>query len=637
MQLFELLQAHIRRRLGHQATGLLGFGEGDGVADRLLARQQHHHAIEAEGQAAVGRGPHVEGFHQETELAVGLLQGQADRFEHLALQGRIVDAQGAAAQFQAIEHQVIGLGPGRGQGGGPLGRIAAEVGDVGGAEGMVQRFEAVFAGVELEHREINHPKEVPGGVGPIGGHQAQLLGQELAHPVEGLVHRGRVAGTEQDQGAGHGAGALEQFGLGLGGEVVLDGANRVDLAALAHPNKGQAAGSGLLGLTEHIAAGFDPHVAEGVIAAGHGDALHRPPGRHGAGEHLEAHAGHQVAHVHQLHAVAGVGPVGAVAIHGLVPGEAREGLGQLNALHGLPDRTDQLFVEGQDLLLVHEAHLHVQLGELRLAIGAQVFVAEAAGHLVIALQAAHHQQLLEQLGRLGQGEPFATTNPRGHQVIAGAFGGGAGQHRRFHLDEALLFEEAAGGLDREVTQAQVAVHALAAQIQVAVAQTQLLAGVLLVVHRHREGQRALHRVEHGDGAGQHLDMAGGQALVERFGRAGPHPAPHLQHRFAAQVFGHGEGFGAQIRIHRDLHRAAAVAQVDENHAAMVAAPVHPAAQAHVQTDDVLSQITAQIAAPVAAHGRTRNQLGIFPWRPGPAKPWRFPPPGGGTSKPQGRR
>ena len=264
-----------------------------------------------------------------------------------------------------------------------------------------------------------------------------------------------------------------------------------------------------------------------------------------------------------------------------MPGETGEGLGQLDALHGLPDRTDQLFVEGQDLLLVHEAHLHVQLGELRLAIGAQVFVAEAAGHLVVALQAAHHQQLLEQLGRLGQGKPFAPANPRGHQIIAGALGGGAGQHRRFHLDEALVFEEAAGGLDREVAQPQVAVHALAAQVQVAVAQPQLLAGVLLVVHRHREGQGALHRIQHGDGTGQHLNLAGGQALVDRFGRTGPHPAIHLQHRFAAQVFGHGEGFGAQIRIDRDLHRAAAVAQVDENHAAMVPAPVHPAAQAHV--------------------------------------------------------
>ena len=80
-----------------------------------------------------------------------------------------------------------------------------------------------------------------------------------------------------------------------------------------------------------------------------------------------------------------------------MPGHAGEGPGQVDAFHGLPDRADQRLVQLQDLLLIHEAHLDVQLGEFRLAVGAQVFIAETAGHLVIALDATHHQQLLEQL------------------------------------------------------------------------------------------------------------------------------------------------------------------------------------------------------------------------------------------------
>ncbi len=263
---------------------------------------------------------------------------------------------------------------------------------------MVQGLEAVLAGVELEHREIHHPEEIPAVVLALRLHQAQLAGQELAHPIEGLVHRGGVAGTEQQQGAGLGAGALQQCGLFLLGEVVLDGADRVDLAALPHADEGQAAGASLLGFREHIATGLDAHVADGVVAAGHGDAFHRSAGFYGAGEHLEAHVGHQVAHISELQAVAGVGPVGAVAGHRLMPAQAREGPRQLDALHRLPDGGDQALVELQDLLLVHEAHLHVQLGEFRLAVGPEVFVAEAAGHLVVALDAAHHQQLLEQLG-----------------------------------------------------------------------------------------------------------------------------------------------------------------------------------------------------------------------------------------------
>ena len=74
-----------------------------------------------------------------------------------------------------------------------------------------------------------------------------------------------------------------------------------------------------------------------------------------------------------------------------MPGEAGEGQGQLDSLDRPPDGGDQAFVEIQDLLLVHKAQLHVQLGELRLAVGPQVFIAEAAGDLVVALQAAHHQ------------------------------------------------------------------------------------------------------------------------------------------------------------------------------------------------------------------------------------------------------
>ena len=389
--------------------------------------------------------------------------------EHLALQIRVVDAQGASAQFQAIEHQVVGLGAGGGQGGGPLAGVVAQVGRVGGAEGMVQGLEPVLLGVELEHREIHHPQEVPGAVLLVGGDQIQLPGQVLAHPIEGLVHRGRVAGAKQQQGARLGTGALQQFGLDRLREVVFDGADGVDLTAIPHPDEGQPPRTSRLGFAEHIAAGLDPHVADRLIAALHGDALHRAPRGHRAGEHLEAHVFDQVAHGGELHAVAGVGPIGAEAIHGLMPGEAREGPGQINPFDGLPDAGDQGFVELEDLLLIHEAHLDVQLGEFRLAIGPEVFIAEAAGHLVVALDAAHHQELLEQLGGLGQGKPFAAANPRRHQVVAGALRGGAGEDGGFHLDEALVLQVAAGGLDGLGPQPQVAVHALAAQIQIAVA------------------------------------------------------------------------------------------------------------------------------------------------------------------------
>ena len=57
----------------------------------------------------------------------------------------------------------------------------------------------------------------------------------------------------------------------------------------------------------------------------------------------------------------------------------------------------------QYILLLHEAHLAVDLGEFWLAVGAQVLVTEAAYDLEIAVVTCHHQELLEGLGGLRKG------------------------------------------------------------------------------------------------------------------------------------------------------------------------------------------------------------------------------------------
>ena len=289
----------------------------------------------------MGGCAHIESVHQEAELFLSLLERQANRLQHLALQGGVMDAQGATAELKAIEHKVVGLGPGSGQGFGPLRRIAPEILSIGSAEGVVQGLVTVLVAVELEHREVHHPEEVPLVVVPVGLDHAQLLGQVLAHPVESLVHRCGVAGAEQQQGAGFRAGAAEQLLPLLIAEVVLDGADRVDFTAVAHADEGQATGTCFLGLAEHIPARLDPHVAHRIVAAGHRDALHRAAGLHGAAKYLKTHVLDDVAHVGELHAVAGVGPVGAVALHGVMPGHAGEGPRQFDALHGLPDGADQ--------------------------------------------------------------------------------------------------------------------------------------------------------------------------------------------------------------------------------------------------------------------------------------------------------
>ena len=101
-------------------------------------------------------------------------------------------------------------------------------------------------------------------------------------------------------------------------------------------------------------------------------------------------------------------------------------------------RSHESFDHGEDGFLLRERHLEVDLRELRLAVGAQVLVAEAAGDLEIAVEAGDHQDLLEELRRLRQRVEIARVHAAGHQIVARAFGRGARQKRRLDLVEALL-------------------------------------------------------------------------------------------------------------------------------------------------------------------------------------------------------
>ena len=146
-------------------------------------------------------------------------------------------------------------------------------------------------------------------------------------------------------------------------------------------------------------------------------------------------------------------------------------------------------IVAEDVLLLDEAHLEVELGELGLAVGAQILVAEAAGDLVVALVAAHHQQLLEQLRRLRQRVERARGQPRRHEEVARALGRRARQDRRLDLEEVVRVEVVADRpVDRVAHDHRVA-HVLAAQVEHPVAQADHLVHLAVLVDRERRRQR----------------------------------------------------------------------------------------------------------------------------------------------------
>ena len=308
--------------------------------------------------------------------------------------------------------------------------------------------------------------------------------------------------------------------------------------------------------------------------------------------------GGDVGAVAQLEAVAQVGLVGAEALHRLLPGEAREGArhGQVGAQRG-GHVGEQLLEQREHILFLAERPLEVELGELGLPIGAQVFVAEAARDLEVALDASDHQQLLELLGRLGESVERAGLEAAGHDVVARAFGCGGDHDRRLDLEEAAPVHELADAPVEPVAQLERGQHLRAADVDVAVAHPHQLVdvdGVLVDGEGRRFGG-----VEHLDGFRQQLDLAGGQVGVDGGLAARGDLADDAQHEFVARFVGGGVGaigfVAAVVRwAHDDLHDAVAVAQVEEDQPPVVAAAMHPAGQRDAPADMLAPQRSAAV-------------------------------------------
>src|SRR5690606_12132086 len=311
-----------------------------------------------------------------------------------------------------------------------------------------------------------------------------------------------------------------------------------------------------------------------------------------AREDLEFHFLELVFDVDQLQRDAQVGLVRAITTHGFFERHMRK-LAELDVQHFLEQLAHHAFGDANDVGLVEEAGLDIDLGEFRLAVGTQIFVAEAFGNLVVAVETGNHQQLLEQLWRLRQCEEAAGVGTTGYQIVAGAFWGSTGQDRGFHIEEALLVQVAADAGGDARAQLELLGHFRAAQINEAIAQAGFFTHVAVFVERER---RCFRLVQHFQLVAQHLDGAGGHVRVARALRAQAHLTGDLDYIFAAHPVSGSEGFGT-VGIEHNLGHAFAVTHVEEDNPAVVATAVHPTAK----SDFLAVQAFVQLAAIVAAH------------------------------------
>ena len=103
----------------------------------------------------------------------------------------------------------------------------------------------------------------------------------------------------------------------------------------------------------------------------------------------------------ELHTEACIRLIRAIALHRIVPAHTREGRLDIEIKQLLEEIAGHTLEDRQHILLLDEAHLTVDLSELRLAVRTKILVTEALDDLEIAVKTTNHQQLLEGLRRLG--------------------------------------------------------------------------------------------------------------------------------------------------------------------------------------------------------------------------------------------
>ncbi len=209
---------------------------------------------------------------------------------------------------------------------------------------------------------------------------------------------------------------------------------------------------------------------------------------------------------------------------------------------------------------------------------AEVFVAVATGHLVVAFDAGHHEHLLVLLGGLRERVEFAGVGATRHEELAGAFRGALEEGRGLNLEEVLAIEfgaDGAGGLGAQLEETDVAG---AAEVEEAVFEAEVFVHLVGLIVVHRERQVGTDVMDH-EGLGGDFDAARGKLGVDGLGRAGADLAGDLDDGFRLQALGDFlNTVGAWIEDH--LGHPFAVAEVDEGHAAEVALGVDPTHEGH---------------------------------------------------------
>ena len=185
------------------------------------------------------------------------------------------------------------------------------------------------------------------------------------------------------------------------------------------------------------------------------------------------------------HSEAHVRLVRSVVVHGVEPAHPRKRIWDIHPDDILEERPHHAFEHIQNVILLHETHLAVNLGEFRLAVCPQVFVAETSYDLEITVISCHHQQLLECLRRLRQCIELTWVHPGRHHEVASSFRRGFDEVWCFDFHEVMCIQIVADLVGKPVPEGKSLLERIPAQVQVTVFRADVLAAIAFILYGER--------------------------------------------------------------------------------------------------------------------------------------------------------
>ena len=256
---------------------------------------------------------------------------------------------------------------------------------------MVHGCPAVAVFVVFEHREIDNPQRFP-FVHEVAVFCAVFQTDFDTQRADGFVHDFGFVCAEEDDVAVLCAGTRNDFFQGVFRQEFHDW--RLQTAVFA---VGKVADIVHFDVRQTFrAVDADKFGVFVDFFAAEFRAVRYAQGNHAAAFHVgcatedfEFFRFHQVGQLGEFQVDAHIGFVGAVVEHGFGVRHTRE-IAQVHAQRVLEDLFCHAFGDVHDFILVQERGFQVDLGEFGLAVGAQVFVAEALGDLVVTVETRHH-------------------------------------------------------------------------------------------------------------------------------------------------------------------------------------------------------------------------------------------------------